>query len=106
MLISNEVDHAERSDEPLDASRISKSIDERIKIIERFTRSQAHDSLRTTDDKFTFSNGNLAEPSISFIDLYIRKDTKKEFLKQMSLEGCTSTYMTLYSQMLVHFGTI
>ena len=87
---------------------ILKRIDQKIKIIDS---KDPHDhtcmfyaiynSFRSEEEKFAFSDGNLADPSKSFIDLFINKDTTEKFRNRIAKEGYTGKDMRLYLQKLV-----
>ena len=65
-----------------------------------------YNSLRSEEEKFAFSDGNLADPSKSFIDLFINKDTNEKFRKRIAEEGYTGEDMRLYLQKLVQNNRI
>jgi hypothetical protein len=67
---------------------ILKCIDQKIKIIDSKDPNDhtcmfyaIYNSFRSEEEKFAFSDGNLADPSKSFIDLFINKDTNEKFRK-------------------------
>ena len=110
LVIAIDADHRDRSDEPVEeaSSMILKCINQKIKIIDS---KDPHDhtcmfyaiynSFRSEEEKFAFSDGNLADPSKSFIDLFINKDTTEKFRNRIAKEGYTGKDMRLYLQKLV-----
>ena len=110
LVTAIDADDRDRSDEPVEeaSSMILKRIDQKIKIIDS---KDPHDhtcmfyaiynSFRSEEEKFAFSDGNLADPSKSFIDLFINKDTTEKFRNRIAKEGYTGKDMRLYLQKLV-----
>ena len=115
MVIAIDADHRDRSYEPVEqaSSMILKRIDQKIKIIDSRDPNDhtcmfyaIYNSFRSEEEKFAFSDGNLADPSKSFIDLFINKDTNEKFKERIAKEGYTGKDMRLYLQKLVQNNRI
>jgi len=115
LVIAIDADHRDRSYEPVEqaSSMILKRIDQKIKIIDSRDPNDhtcmfyaIYNSFRSEEEKFAFSDGNLADPSKSFIDLFINKDTNEKFRKRIAEEGYTGKDMRLYLQKLVQNNRI
>ena len=104
LVIAIDADHRHRSDKPIEeaSSMILKYIDQKFKIINSKGPNDhtcmfyaIYNSFRSEEEKFAFSDGNLADPSKSFIDLFINKDTNEKFRKRIAEEGYTGQDMRL-----------